>query len=170
MTTVMESVESGARLRVGVVGSGLSGLHVAWALSCAEHFPAGHPLATRPPEVHLFERASAIGFDAASVDVLGGRARVDVPMRGFYVSYYPRLATLYRATGVQFRRRCENPDARGCKGPGAGANSGGRRGGGRGRQGPHDRLLPLARVQSVRDSVARLSVQHAHAARCVTRE
>jgi predicted NAD/FAD-binding protein len=99
------AAEGGRRLRVGVVGSGLAGLHAAWALSCAEHYPTTHPLRARPPEVHLFERAAAIGFDAASVDVLGGKARVDVPMRGFYVNYYPRLAALYRATGVHFARR-----------------------------------------------------------------
>jgi len=93
------------RMKVAVVGSGLAGLHVAWLLSCPEHFPPGHPLAATGAEVHLFERAPAIGFDAHSVDVCGGRGRVDVPMRGFYVSYYPRLATLYRTAGVQYARR-----------------------------------------------------------------
>jgi len=93
------------RMKIAVVGSGLAGLHVAWLLSCPEHFPPGHPLAATGAEVHLFERAPAIGFDAHSVDVCGGRGRVDVPMRGFYVSYYPRLATLYRTAGVQYARR-----------------------------------------------------------------
>ena len=158
--------------RIAVVGSGLAGLHVAWALSCAEHYPPGHPLNANPPEVHLYERADTIGFDAASVDVFGGRARVDVPMRGFYVSYYPRLAALYRATGVQFARRCvggpppcaDSRSPRPHADPRGDAPRHGRRGWG---QGSHHWVLPKPDVAPLCWRVVHLSIQHTRAARCV---
>lgn len=44
-------------------------------------------------------------MDAASVEVLGGKARVDVPMRGFFPGYYPTLVKFYRLLGIQFSKR-----------------------------------------------------------------
>jgi len=44
-------------------------------------------------------------MDAASVSVLDGKARVDVPMRGFFPGYYPTLVRFYRLLGVEFYKR-----------------------------------------------------------------
>jgi hypothetical protein len=46
-----------------------------------------------------------IGMDAASVDILDGKARVDVPMRGFFPGYYPTLVRLYKLLGIEFTKR-----------------------------------------------------------------
>ena len=44
-------------------------------------------------------------MDAASVDIMSGKARVDVPMRGFFPGYYPTLVKLYRLLGIGFTKR-----------------------------------------------------------------
>lgn len=64
-----------SRTRIAVIGSGLAGLTAVHLLSSS---------ADCDSEVHLFEKASSIGMDSASIDVQGkdGRMhRVDSPMR-----------------------------------------------------------------------------------------
>jgi putative NAD(P)-binding protein len=59
-------------MKIGVVGSGISGLTAAYLLCNAGH------------EVHLFEKADRLGMDAHSVDVDIGdnkKIRVDMPLR-----------------------------------------------------------------------------------------
>ncbi|KAF8323145.1 hypothetical protein DL93DRAFT_2147213 [Clavulina sp. PMI_390] len=97
----MEGAGSRKRdVKVAIVGSGLAGLAAAHLLSSANdsnddvHF-----------DVHIFEKASAIGMDAYSIDVKtpDGIQKVDVPMRAFQGGYYPNLIALYRSLGVQLR-------------------------------------------------------------------
>jgi uncharacterized protein len=57
-------------------------------------------------DVSLFERQPRPGFTASSVAVSGSRGagetvRIDVPLRVFYVGYYPTLSRLYRALAVR---------------------------------------------------------------------
>lgn len=64
--------------RVAIIGSGLAGLSAAHLLTtkkCDDE---------EGIEVHIFEKANAIGMDSASIDVVGDDGkihRVDSPMR-----------------------------------------------------------------------------------------
>lgn len=98
------------KVKVAVVGSGLSGLATA------------HILSTQPSNrfsVTLYEKAQSIGMDSGSVDLkclcktCSGnldsiyehqeeRKRVDVPMRGFYPSWYPSVVALYDYLGIPY--------------------------------------------------------------------
>ncbi|CAA7260012.1 unnamed protein product [Cyclocybe aegerita] len=89
-------------VKVAVVGSGLAGLTAAYLLK--------KPLqeADVDFEVHVFEKASSIGMDSASISVpMSGDQewRVDVPMRSFQGGYYTQLIALYRSLGVDFRQK-----------------------------------------------------------------
>lgn len=57
-------------MKVGIVGSGISGLAAAWAL---KQVPGVH--------VTLYERADSPGMDSSSVMV--GEHRIDLPLRVF---------------------------------------------------------------------------------------
>ncbi|PWN27979.1 hypothetical protein BDZ90DRAFT_231753 [Jaminaea rosea] len=93
------------KLRVAIVGSGLTGLHAAHALATTSS-------PSLDIEVHLFERASKIGLDSNSIDVPAGSSddskgetmRIDVPMRSINAGYYPKVAALYRKLGVPLRK------------------------------------------------------------------
>ncbi|KAJ3506168.1 hypothetical protein NLJ89_g7017 [Agrocybe chaxingu] len=89
-------------VKVAVVGSGLAGLTAAYLLK--------KPLHREDVdfEVHVFEKASSIGMDSASISVpVSGDQewRVDVPMRSFQGGYYTQLIALYRSLGVDFRQK-----------------------------------------------------------------
>jgi predicted NAD/FAD-binding protein len=79
------------RTKVAVIGSGLAGL------------TASHLLNNEDVEVHLFERASALGMDSESITIPGLGKRVTVPMRSYQGGYYPRLIELYKRIGVVSR-------------------------------------------------------------------
>jgi uncharacterized protein len=74
-------------MKIAVVGAGLAGLSAAWLLS-------------RQHEVSLFERLARPGFTAHSISLPGHDEQLDVPLRVFYPGYYPTLAKLYAALGV----------------------------------------------------------------------
>jgi predicted NAD/FAD-binding protein len=60
------------RRKVAIIGSGLAGL------------TAAHLLSEEPFDVHIFEKSTRIGLDAASIDVRGQDGKiytVDSPMR-----------------------------------------------------------------------------------------
>ncbi|TFL06238.1 hypothetical protein BDV98DRAFT_588527 [Pterulicium gracile] len=76
------------RFKVAIVGTGLAGL------------TASHLLNKEDVEVHVFERASALGMDSESITITKAEKRVTVPMRSFQGGYYPRLVELYKNIGV----------------------------------------------------------------------
>ncbi len=79
----------GGRLRIAVIGSGISGLSAAWLLS------GGH-------EVILYERDRRLGGHANTIDVSAGGETVPVDA-GFIVfnkPNYPNLTALFAALGV----------------------------------------------------------------------
>ncbi len=89
-------------MKVGIVGTGISGLAAGWLLHRAGH------------SVTLLDRMSQLGLDAHSADVEFGsdRAesesdvptkllRVDVPPRMFNQALWPNLTRLYRSVGVE---------------------------------------------------------------------
>ncbi|KAF8491303.1 hypothetical protein JB92DRAFT_3006578 [Gautieria morchelliformis] len=85
---------------VAVVGSGLAGLTAAYLLSSSG---ARTGLTF---DVHIFEKAAALGMDAQSISVRADghcERRIDVPMRSFQGGYYKQLIALYRHLGVNFR-------------------------------------------------------------------
>ncbi|KAG2023210.1 hypothetical protein CC2G_000888 [Coprinopsis cinerea AmutBmut pab1-1] len=88
-------------IKVAVVGSGLAGLTASYLL--------GQPVQgqAKKIEVHLFEKASEIGMDCASIalPLPGGKGswRIDVPMRSFQGGYYRNLISFYRRLGVSFQ-------------------------------------------------------------------
>ncbi|PIA19389.1 FAD/NAD(P)-binding domain-containing protein [Coemansia reversa NRRL 1564] len=84
----MTTVATSSSKRVAVVGSGLAGLTTA------------HLLQKNGCEVELFEKASAVGMDAGSLDVDG--VRVDVPFRVITPDYYPYLHSLYNYLDIKF--------------------------------------------------------------------
>ncbi|KAG9016616.1 hypothetical protein FRB90_002777 [Tulasnella sp. 427] len=88
-----------------IIGSGLAGLSAAYYLS--QENQRRSEVGDEPLfEVHLFEKAPALGMDSASISVLltdGKSVRVDVPMRSFQEAYYSNLVQLYREIGVGFR-------------------------------------------------------------------
>jgi hypothetical protein len=96
-------------VRVAVIGSGLAGLSTA------------HILSTQPSNrfsVTLYEKAASVGMDSGSVDLKcpcptcsgnlesehkhAPTRRIDVPMRGFYPSWYPSVVSLYDYLGVPY--------------------------------------------------------------------
>ncbi|KAI9254113.1 hypothetical protein EDC94DRAFT_524922 [Helicostylum pulchrum] len=79
-------------IKVAVIGSGLAGLSASYFLSQGQveggdkHF-----------QVHLFEKNSQLGMDAASISVGPEKDfRIDVPMRSFMSGYYSHLSNLYK--------------------------------------------------------------------------
>ncbi|KAJ2808665.1 hypothetical protein H4R20_000727 [Coemansia guatemalensis] len=84
----MSAAATSSSKRVAVVGSGLAGLTTA------------HLLQKNGCEVELFEKASAVGMDAGSLDVDG--VRVDVPFRVITPDYYPYLFSLYNYLDIKF--------------------------------------------------------------------
>ncbi|KAL1747345.1 hypothetical protein HDZ31DRAFT_32185 [Schizophyllum fasciatum] len=90
-------------VKVAIIGSGLAGL------------TAAHLLARTSKEgdvrfeVHLFEKADALGMDASSVSVpvpgTKGESdiRVNVPMRSFQGGHYPQLIAMYKRLGIRVR-------------------------------------------------------------------
>ncbi|ORX89733.1 FAD/NAD(P)-binding domain-containing protein [Basidiobolus meristosporus CBS 931.73] len=97
INTISPSLEGG-RKRIAVVGSGLAGLTTAHLLSLNEEY-----------EVHIFEKSSEFGADAASItlpikDENGWtETRVDVPARAFSRDYYPSLTAMYEHLGISFQ-------------------------------------------------------------------
>lgn len=101
-------------VRVAIIGSGLTGLVAAYLLSLG-----GHRVC-----VEIFERASTLGMDSASISVQldpltkakhGNRTsvdpatgnkmlRIDVPMRAFTGGYYPQLLALYTHLGISIEK------------------------------------------------------------------
>ncbi|EJU01215.1 hypothetical protein DACRYDRAFT_108544 [Dacryopinax primogenitus] len=96
------SVDTHAKVKVAIIGSGLAGLTAAYKLNT-------HP--SRAYEVHLFEQAAEIGMDSASVilpipisdngEVRTEQVHIDVPMRSFQGGYYARLMALYSELGLK---------------------------------------------------------------------
>ncbi|KAI8987992.1 hypothetical protein BDF20DRAFT_853270 [Mycotypha africana] len=79
------------QLNVAVIGSGLAGLTAAYLLEKNNH-------EHQQIHVHLFEKSSTLGMDAASVSVGHEKKkfRIDVPMRSFMSGYYSHLFRLYK--------------------------------------------------------------------------
>ncbi|KAG8970772.1 hypothetical protein FRC05_011723 [Tulasnella sp. 425] len=92
-------------VKVAIIGSGLAGLSAVYYLSKEKQ--KGLQRGEGPLfEVHLFEKAAALGMDSSSISVPvkdGKVVRVDVPMRSFQEAYYFNLVQLYREIGVVFR-------------------------------------------------------------------
>ncbi|KAH9075737.1 splicing factor, Prp19-binding domain-containing protein [Lactarius deliciosus] len=105
-----QSVCPPRRVKVAVVGSGLAGLTAAY-LSSTAFQRADIQYGKDGPvefEVHIFEKAEALGVDSHSVSLTlpgeAGKWRVDVPMRSFRGGYYRQLIAFYTRLGVLFRR------------------------------------------------------------------
>ena len=81
----------GCKVRVAVIGTGISGLCFAWLVS--NHARSRY-------DVTLFERADTLGMDQASHSCYG--ARLDVPLRTFSLDYYANLAHIYHTIGVPY--------------------------------------------------------------------
>ncbi|MEE2826401.1 MAG: FAD-dependent oxidoreductase, partial [Planctomycetota bacterium] len=77
-------------MRIGVIGSGISGLTAAWALD------------QEGQDVELLEAGDKVGMAAHSLDLdLDGVTRVgDVPSRMFNRRQWPQLCRLYDRLGV----------------------------------------------------------------------
>lgn len=105
-------------VRVAIIGSGLTGLVAAYLLSSVES-------QDRRICVEIFERASTLGMDSASISVqldplisakhansrtcidpaTGNKMlRIDVPMRAFTGGYYPQLLSLYNHLGISIEK------------------------------------------------------------------
>ncbi|CEP08422.1 hypothetical protein [Parasitella parasitica] len=81
-------METKKRINIAVIGSGLAGLSTAYLLemSQCDHI-----------NVHLFEKNSSLGMDAASISVGPEKDfRIDVPMRSYMSGYYSHLSRLYK--------------------------------------------------------------------------
>ncbi|KAF9569808.1 hypothetical protein CPC08DRAFT_739086 [Agrocybe pediades] len=89
-------------VKVAIIGSGLAGLTAAYLLKR----PCEGDLVDF--EVHLFEKASAVGMDSSSISLpTPGQKedwRIDVPMRSFQGGYYKNLIALYQSLGIKFRQ------------------------------------------------------------------
>ena len=79
----------GARLRIAVVGTGVSGLSAAWLLSQAH-------------DVTVYESLSYLGGHSNTVEVVGagGRIAVDTGFIVYNEPAYPNLTELFRALGT----------------------------------------------------------------------
>ncbi len=97
----------GGRVRVAVIGGGITGLAAAFELSGPPDDP-GDPSDPDAPEVVLFEEAPALGGKLRSA-VVGGRV-VDTGPDGF-LARRPELSRLCRELGVE--RRLVGPGATG---------------------------------------------------------
>ncbi len=77
-------------MKIAVVGSGIAGLSAAWLLS-------------KQHQVTVFEKHDHLGMDAHSLALSAEQAdaRIDVPLRVFFDGFYPNLAALYAALGVE---------------------------------------------------------------------
>lgn len=87
-------IEIGARKRIAVIGSGISGLSAAWLLS-------------RRHDVTLFERDSRPGGHSRTVDVAMRHGRLQPVDTGFIVyneTTYPNLTCLFEHLGVATRQ------------------------------------------------------------------
>ncbi|ODA83524.1 hypothetical protein RJ55_02038 [Drechmeria coniospora] len=88
--------EDSRRIQVAIVGTGLAGLTTAHLL---------HNDARGRYEVTLFEQASRLAFDAASVSVENKKTgvvdRIDLPMRASTGGYYVHLLRMYRHLGIR---------------------------------------------------------------------
>ncbi|KAI5832809.1 hypothetical protein K523DRAFT_297471 [Schizophyllum commune Tattone D] len=91
-------------VKVAIIGSGLAGLTAAHLLARpAENERDVHF------EVHIIEKANALGMDASSVSVRvpGTKEekdiRVNVPMRSFQGGHYPQLIAMYKKLGIRVR-------------------------------------------------------------------
>lgn len=73
-------------LSIAIVGSGIAGLAAAWRLG-AEH------------RVVIYEKQPNLGMAAHGLEI--GGARVDIPLRVIYRSYYPSLVSLYEEAGIE---------------------------------------------------------------------
>ncbi|KAJ9088681.1 hypothetical protein DSO57_1020734 [Entomophthora muscae] len=92
MHSISESEKSSLpRLKMAVIGSGLSGLTLANLAGLSEKY-----------EVTIFEKESKIGMEAHSVvadigiEGVTKEVRFDVPLRGVLYSFYPHLVRMYR--------------------------------------------------------------------------
>ena len=84
--------------RVAIVGSGISGLAMAWMLGERHH-------------VTLFERRPALGLGAQGheVETNGGSIRIDVPPRVFNAGHYKALAALLAETRMPTYEIAQRP-------------------------------------------------------------
>ena len=76
------------RLRVGVVGTGISGLSTAWAL------------AKQGFEVSVFEKSDVLGGHALTYPGEGKRPDVDLGFQVFNLTTYPYLTQFFKELGV----------------------------------------------------------------------
>jgi hypothetical protein len=83
---------SGARMKIAVVGSGISGLAAAWLLN-------------RDHEVALYEQARRVGghSNTVPVEIEGASVPVDTGFIVFNPSTYPNFVELLRVLGVKSR-------------------------------------------------------------------
>ncbi|KAI9008951.1 hypothetical protein CLU79DRAFT_775987 [Phycomyces nitens] len=91
--------EEGPRtVKVAVIGSGLAGLSAAYMLTKTT------PSKDVRFQVHLFEKNTGLGMDAASISVgKDEQFRIDVPMRSFMSGYYSHLFRLYRHLEIDIK-------------------------------------------------------------------
>jgi len=84
--------ETGPRLRIAVVGSGISALSCAWLLSCRH-------------EVTIYERDDRLGGHSNTVDVrtADGETAVDTGFIVFNDATYPNLIALFAHLGLETR-------------------------------------------------------------------
>ncbi|OBZ84506.1 hypothetical protein A0J61_07444 [Choanephora cucurbitarum] len=82
------------QINVAVIGSGLAGLSAAYLLS-----------ENKDVEVHLFEKNTSLGMDAASISIGPEKNfRIDVPMRSYMSGYYSHLSKLYEHLQIPAKR------------------------------------------------------------------
>jgi uncharacterized protein len=77
-------------MKIAIIGSGIAGLSSAWLLK-------------KSHEVTIYESASTLGMDAASVNIpsASGSIRVDVPLRVIHDHYYKSVLALYQLAGIE---------------------------------------------------------------------
>ncbi|KAI7892438.1 uncharacterized protein EV154DRAFT_505148 [Mucor mucedo] len=86
-------------VKVAVIGSGLAGLSAAYLLT------QGHIEGDKKFEVHVFEKNTELGMDAASISVGPEKDfRIDVPMRSYMSGYYSHLSKLYEHLDIPAKK------------------------------------------------------------------